>query len=375
MGSRYFRYVRYFRYFIGLSAVFIGLAANSLSTQASEKDNGYQVNTIATGLKSPWALAFLPNKDVLVTERAGSLRVVRDGTVLKQAVEGVPSVYLAGQGGLLDVMLDRNFANNGQIYLSYAYGNRNNNATRLIKARLIPHQDSYRLDDISVLFTAQPTKSTAHHYGARIAQMDDGSILLTVGDGYTHREEAQTLDNHFGKIVRINSDGSVPQDNPFVDNKNALPEIFSLGHRNQQSLLVHQGVIYENEHGPRGGDEVNVINPGNNYGWPVATFGIDYNGATISPFTKYQGMQSPLVDWTPSIAPSGMTEHKGSLYVTSLAEGSIRKLSYTKNQVKDEGIVFPELSGRLRDIVSGPDGNLYVLTDGGNAKIVQIIEQ
>ena len=369
MGSRYFRY------FIGLSAVLIGLAANSLSVQAGEKDNGYQVNTIATGLKSPWALAFLPNKDLLVTERAGSLRVVRDGTVLKQAVEGVPSVYLAGQGGLLDVMLDQNFDTNKQIYLSFAYGNRSKNATRLIKASLIPNQDSYRLDDILVLFTAQPTKSTGHHYGARIAQMDDGSILLTVGDGYTHREEAQTLDNHFGKIVRINSDGSVPQDNPFVDNKNALPEIFSLGHRNQQSLLVHQGVIYENEHGPRGGDEVNVINPGNNYGWPVATFGIDYNGATISPFTKYQGMQSPLVDWTPSIAPSGMTEHKGSLYVTSLAEGSIRKLSYTKNQVKDEGIVFSELSGRLRDIVSGPDGNLYVLTDGGNAKIVQIIEQ
>jgi len=222
-------------------------------------------------------------------------------------------------------------------------------------------------------------KSTAHHYGARIAQMPDGSLLMTVGDGFNYREQAQTLDNHFGKTIRVQRNGSVPSDNPFNETEDALPEIYSIGHRNQQGLLVDRGVIYQNEHGPQGGDEVNIITAGANYGWPIATFGIDYTGARISPFENYEGMQAPLVDWTPSIAPSSMAMHNGKLYVTSLAERSIRELTVIENQkenlqIKDQGIVFTQLSTRLRDVVSGPDGHLYVVADGDDARIVRIIQ-
>ncbi len=338
----------------------------------------YTLETIATGLDTPWAMTFLPNGDVLVTERSGKLRVVRDGKLLDQAVAGVPNVYFAGQGGLLDIMLDQNFANNHAAYLSFAHGERGANATRLIAAKLTATDSGYTLEDKQVLFTAQPDKRTAHHYGARIAQMSDGSLLMTVGDGYNYRERAQTLDNHFGKIVRINPDGSVPEDNPFVKLQGAMPEIYSLGHRNQQALLVADGVIYEHEHGPQGGDEVNIIKPGVNYGWPVATHGIDYTGARISPFTEYEGMQSPLVNWTPSIAPSGMTLHNGKLYVTSLAEQSVRELEIRDggdkpDYLRDNGVVFKDLNQRLRDVVDGPDGHLYFLTDGG--EIIRLIEK
>ena len=197
--------------------------------------------------------------------------------------------------------------------------------------------------------------------------MSDGSLLLTVGDGFNYREQAQTLDNHFGKIIRINQDGSPHADNPFLKTANAKPEIWSYGHRNMQALSVVDDVVYEHEHGPKGGDEVNVIKPGLNYGWPVITYGIDYNGAQITPFTEYQGMQQPAINWTPSIAPSAMAYHDGHLYVTSLAEQSVRKLSVSGNTVSDTGIVFKQLNSRMRDIASGPDGNLYVLTDGGHA--------
>ncbi len=327
-----------------------------------------QIQTVAKGLRSPWAMAFLPNGDLLVTQRNGQLRVVRDQRLLESPVTGAPKVYHAGQGGLLDIMLDKDFAENRTVYLSFAHGKRRANAARLISATLTQNGEGYSLDKQTVLFTAQPMKSTAHHYGARIAQLSDGSLIMTVGDGFDYREQAQTLDNHFGKIVRVNRDGSTPSNNPFINTEGALPEIYSFGHRNQQSLLVNNGVIYENEHGPKGGDEVNIIEAGVNYGWPIATNGIDYNGARISPFTSYQGTQDPIIDWTPSIAPSSMAMHKGHLYVTSLAERSLRKLQVDGKNITDLGIVFPKLNTRLRDVVSGPDGYLYVMTDDGHIK-------
>lgn len=326
------------------------------------------LSTVTDGLELPWAMEFLPNNDILVTERKGKLRLIRNGQLLDQAIDGTPDVYFAGQGGLLDVMLDADFANNQKLYLSYAMGDRNANSTQLMSATL----DGMTLKNQRILFTASPMKSTAHHYAGRIAQMDDGSVLLTIGDGFNYREQAQTLDNHFGKIIRINQDGSAHKDNPFLNTENAKADIFSYGHRNMQAITVVNGVIYENEHGPKGGDEVNIIESGLNYGWPVITFGIDYNGAQITPFTEYEGMQQPKVNWTPSIAPSSMAYHKGHLYVTSLAEQSVRKLSIDGSKITDNGIVFTQLKTRMRDIASAPDGHLYILTDGGNAKLLKI---
>jgi glucose/arabinose dehydrogenase len=305
---------------------------------------------------------------VLITERDGRLRVIRNGELLSESISGTPDVYFAGQGGLLDVMLDANFVNNQTLYLSYATGDRRANSTQLMSATL----DGMTLKNQRILFTASPMKSTAHHYAGRIAQMEDGSVLLAVGDGFDYREQAQTLDNHFGKIIRINQDGSAHKDNPFLNTDKAKADIWSYGHRNMQALTVVNGVVYENEHGPKGGDEVNIIEPGLNYGWPVITYGIDYNGAQITPFTEYEGMQQPKVNWTPSIAPSSMTYHKGHLYVTSLAEKSVRKLSIDGNKITDNGIVFKQLKTRMRDIASAPDGHLYILTDGGNAKLLKL---
>lgn len=294
---------------------------------------------------------------------------------MSQLVTGVPDVYFAGQGGLLDVMLDDNYTINKTIYLSFSHGERNANSTRLISAQLTKTDQHYSLSDVKTLFTAFPTKKTAHHHGGRIAQLDDSSLIMTVGDGFNYREKAQTLDNHFGKIIRIKRDGLTPKNNPFTKTDGALPEIYSYGHRNQQALLAFDGDIFEHEHGPKGGDEVNRIKAGANYGWPIATHGIDYTGARISPFSSYEGMQSPEVNWTPSIAPSSMAMHKGALYVTSLAEGSIRKLLIKPISIEDQGIVYDRLNERLRDIVSAPDGHLYVLTDGDNARLVKIIEE
>ena len=347
----------------------------SLISTASAQD--YKIETAISGLNSPWSLAFLPNGDQLITELGGKLRIVKDGVLVEESISGVPDVYVAGQGGLMDVVIDADFANNQRIYLSYAYGEKKANATRLISATL----KEGMLNNLKVLFTATPMKSTSHHYGGRIAQLSDNSLLLTVGDGFNYREQAQKLDNHFGKIIRIKSNGDIPADNPWSDVEGALPEIWSMGHRNEQAILVtNDGVVYENEHGPKGGDEINVIKAGQNYGWPIITRGVDYNGAQITPFTEYEGMQQPFVDWTPSIAPSGMTyydgnlfpEWKGDLFTVSLSQQSVRRVDLENGVAVSDERVFTELNQRMRDIRTGPDGAIYILTDGENGKLLRI---
>ena len=346
---------------------------NSVNAQHVAGDFGqYSTAVIVSGLNQPWAHEFLPNGDILITERGGSIKVVRDGKILTTDVSGVPEVYFSGQGGLLDIMLDADFTINRTLYLSYAYGSAKGNATRLVSATLIANKDSYQLDDIQTVFTASPLKQAPQHYSGRIAQLADSTLLLGIGDGFDYREHAQKLDSHLGKIIRVNRDGSVPVDNPFVKKEGAKPEIWSYGHRNHQALLVANDVVYQNEHGPKGGDEVNIIKPGLNYGWPIITRGRDYNFAQVTPYTEYPGMQQPLVDWTPSIAPSSMVFHKNSLYVTALAEQSIRQLSVNGSQITDQGKVFTEIKGRIRDISTSPDGILYVLTDGEEAQLVKI---
>lgn len=351
------------------------LASSVINAQhtATETDD-YSTTVVASGFNQPWAHEFLPNGDILVTERVGNLKIVRDGKILEQVVSNVPESYYAGQGGLLDIMLDSDFDRNRTLYLSYAFGSSSGNATRLVSATLNTNGDNYALENINILFTASPLKQTPQHYSGRIAQMGDDSLLLTVGDGFDYREDAQRLDNHLGKIIRINRDGSIPADNPFLAQRGAKPEIWSYGHRNHQSLVIADGVVYQNEHGPKGGDEVNIIEAGLNYGWPVITQGRDYNGASVTPYIEYTDMQQPLVDWTPSIAPSSMTFHMSKLYVASLAEKSIRMLTTDGETINDQGIVFEAIEGRIRDIAVGLDKHIYVLTDGDQAELIKITQ-
>ena len=335
------------------------------------------VEIIAENLDHPWSLAFLPDGRLLVTERSGSLRIVDQGQV-SEPLANVPAVYAKSQGGLMDVVLHPDHANNGWIYLTLAHGSAKANATRLIRARL----EGNALVDVEVLFTAKPFKDTPVHYGGRLAFLPDNSLLLSVGDGFDYREQAQLLDNHFGKIVRLLDDGKVPPDNPFIDGVGNLPEIWSYGHRNPQAIIVHaeRDVVFAHEHGPDGGDEINVIVPGRNYGWPITTHGRDYSGAAISPFTELHGTVDPMLHWTPSIAPAGMAlvqgdkypKWQGNLMVAALKARELRRVTIDSETIEQQSLLT-DLGERIRDVRTGPDGYLYVLTDNSNGRILKLI--
>lgn len=354
-----------------LLTAFAGLIPNQ---PAAAKE--YAVETLADGLVFPWSVAFLPNGSLLITEKSGQLRLLKDGE-LSEPIKGVPAVFYAGQGGLLDVAVDRDFTANQTIYLSYAHGDSSANATRLVSARLEDNQ----LKDLEILFTASPLKKRAYHYGGRILETPDNRLLLTVGDGSKYRDHAQQLDSHLGKIIRINKDGTVPQDNPWAEVEGALPEIWSMGHRNPQALVISaDGQIYANEHGPKGGDEINLIEPKNNYGWPVVTRGVEYNGDTISDLKNAPGMQLPLVNWTPSIAPGGMAWYggqqfknwAGDLLVVSLKEQKVRRIDLENSKVVSDTHVLENIDERMRDIRIGPDGSIYILTDEKRGKLLKV---
>jgi aldose sugar dehydrogenase len=339
----------------------------------------YRVETVAEGFEFPWSLAFLPDGRMLVTERAGRLRIVEDGKLLKDAISGLPPVFVSGQGGLFEVLPDPGFANNQTLFLSFAHGTDRANHTRVIRARLVGNE----LKDVTPIFTVKPAKRGGAHFGARMAWLADGTLAISTGDGFNYREQAQKLDNHLGKIVRIRKDGSVPSDNPFVADKNALPEIYSLGHRNVQGLVFdsESGKLYAHEHGPRGGDEVNLIEPGRNYGWPLITYGVDYSGAIISPYTEKPGLEQPLAYWVPSIAPAGMTMYrgtlfpkwKGSLLVSALAGQKVQRVPIDNGKAGQQETLFAELEKRLRDIRTGPDGALYLLTDEASGSVLRVV--
>jgi aldose sugar dehydrogenase len=338
----------------------------------------YVVETLATGLAHPWSLAFLPDGRLLVTERAGRLRVIEKGALNPQPVAGLPPVYVAGQGGLFDVLPAPDFARSGIIYLSFAHGDARANNTRLIRARLQDHT----LTQVQVLFTAQPLRNTPVHYGGRMAWLGDGTLALTLGDGYNFREDAQRLDSHTGALVRLNADGSIPADNPFIKTPGALHEIYSYGHRNAQGIVFDaaSGRLYAHEHGPKGGDELNLIQPGRNYGWPVITHGVDYSGAVISPYTEREGMEQALKVWVPSIAPGGMTLYtgklfpawQGDLFISALAARAVHRLKLDNGRPVAEEVLFKELDERIRDVRSGPDGALYLLTDSTDGKVLRV---
>ena len=340
----------------------------------------YQSRVVATGLNHPWSLAFLPNGSILVSELSGSFRIVDSDGNVSAKLTGTPEVVFRGQGGLSDILLDQDFENNSTFYFTYSAvdADQDNAVTLFIaRARLEPTS----IEDLEVIFRATAPRRAPVHFGAKLAWLPDGTLLITSGDGFDMREQAQSLDNHFGKLLRIKKDGGIPADNPFVKSADALHEIYSYGHRNPQGLVVlDNGDIFQHEHGPRGGDEINHIMPEKNYGWPAITYGVDYSGALISPFTARAGMEQPVKQWTPSIAPSGVMvytgdsfpEWKGSMFVTALVSKDVRRITGYRDGATEEEELFSKLFGRLRNIYQTPEGNIMLVTDGAGGKLIEI---
>ena len=342
------------------------------------------VERFAEGLAHPWGMAFLPDGGMLVTERTGSLRVVSAEGTLSDPIAGVPPVVARGQGGLLDVALHPDFADNRMIYWSYSEaGDGGTNGTAIARGRLA--EDMTSLADVEVIFRQAPKVRSNAHFGSRLVFDNDGFLFATLGERSSarYRVMAQDLDTHLGKVIRIRDDGSVPDDNPFVGRDDARPEIWSYGHRNPQGMAVHPvtGAIWIHEHGPRGGDEVNIPQAGDNHGWPVFSYGREYSGDPITDLKEYPPeFAEPIYQWTPSIAPSGMAfyagegiaEWQGDVFVGALALTSLRRLSLDGDRVIGEETLLADMDLRIRDVEIGPDGALYVLTDEDDGAILRI---
>ncbi len=334
-----------------------------------------RVETVADGLDHPWGLAFLPDGRLLVTERPGRLRVVSLQGEVGEAVAGVPEVFAEGQGGLLDVALDPDFAANRRIYFSYAEPGEGGASTAVARGRL----DDNRLSDVEVIFRQQPKLGGGAHFGSRLAFAPDGNLFITTGERFKF-DPAQDLSNTIGKIVRIRPDGTIPNDNPFVGREGVPPAIWSYGHRNVQAAAIHpqSGALWAIEHGPRGGDELNIIEPGRNYGWPLVSWGRHYNGRDIpDPDTRPDLTQS-IFQWTPVIAPSGMMFYTGTLFpewqgdilVGGLVAEAIVRLSQDGKRAEEQERL--PLEARIRDVAQGPDGAVYALTDEDDGAILRI---
>jgi|TARA_B110000305_G_scaffold241125_1_gene313947 glucose/arabinose dehydrogenase len=352
-----------------------------LSTISLAENNIYELEVIADNLDHPWSAVSLPSGDILVTELPGNIKLISlDGSKIIN-IKNIPEVLFAGQGGLSDITIHPDYNQNGWIYFSYsAYSddNRELNTLFVDRARIINNS----LVDIENIFKADAERRAPVHFGAKLLFLKDRSLLITSGDGFDYRELAQKLDNHFGKIIRVLDDGQIPKDNPFFNRSDALPDIWAYGIRNPQGIYLDQNdVVFENEHGPRGGDELNIIKPGINYGWPAITYGIDYIGALISPFTEKSGMEQPIHYWTPSIAPSGMTiyekdlfpEWKNKIFVSSLVFSDVRMLSLNKeNLITKEQILFKEIGKRIRNVLTLPSGELLLITDKENGQLIRV---
>jgi glucose/arabinose dehydrogenase len=342
----------------------------------------FRVETVASGLANPWALAFLPDGRLLVTERPGRMRIVsRDGKI-SEPIDGVPEVAAVGQGGLLDVVLAPDFAQSRTIYFTYAEPRGQQNGTSVARARLVESGGKARLENLTVIFRQEPAIGGGFHFGSRIAIAGDGTLFVTLGERF-RRDAAQDLSGHLGKVIRIRPDGSVPPDNPFLKREGARPEIWSWGHRNPQSAAMHPQTrkLWIVEHGPRGGDEINIPEAGKNYGWPVIGYGVDYSGARIHAGTHREGMEQPIYHWVPSIAPCGMAFYtgeafpgwRGSLFVGSLARATLIRLDLDGEKVTGEERLLEGTGMHIRDVRLAPDGTLYLLTDARDAKILRLV--
>lgn len=372
------------RLILALSVALAGMAADGPAVAQVFKSSAgrIKVETVVGGLDHPWAFAVLPDGRMLVTERPGRMRIAtRDGT-LSSPVANVPEVRAVGQGGLLDVILDRDFVNNRTIYFCFAETFEGGGRTAMARATLDAGA-APKLADTRVIFRQLGPPSSGNHYGCRIVQMPDRTLMLAMGEHSSTREEAQNLSNHLGKIIRIAPDGSVPKDNPLVGKIAARPEIWSYGHRNPQGAAINPatGQYWMHEHGPRGGDEINIPQAGKNYGWPVIGYGIDYSGAKIHDSTHKDGMEQPIHYWVPSIAPSGMAFYtgdlfkgwKGNLFVGGLRSQMLVRLQFDGDKVVKEERLLEGLGERIRDVRQGPDGAIYLATDNSAGRILRIV--
>ncbi len=341
---------------------------------------GVKTEVVAQGLDSPWAFAPLPGGEWLVTERPGSMRKIDAKGKVGAPLQGLPKIDAVGQGGLLDLVLDSGFANNRQLYFCYAEAGPGGSGTALAKARL--NADATALEQVQVIFRQVPKMTGRNHFGCRIVEARDGNLFMTLGERFTGLQRAQQLDNHLGKIIRITKDGKAPADNPFIRTAGALPEIYSYGHRNPQGMLLNaQGQLWAHEHGPQGGDELNLIQAGKNYGWPVITYGENYGGGKIGDgLTAKDGMVQPVLHWTPSIAPSGLAQltskaygdaWQGSYFLGSLKFRYLERVQLKEGKVVAQQKLLEDI-GRLRDVRQGPDGLIYVLTENEPAQLLRL---
>ncbi|MDE5075720.1 MAG: PQQ-dependent sugar dehydrogenase [Trichodesmium sp. St5_bin2_1] len=361
---------------------------NSSVSNAENIDStlDYRKITLVENLEHPWSLAWLPDGEILITERPGRLRIIRDGNLDQISIAGVPQVFAMGQGGLLDVSVHPRFAENRLIYLTYSQGDRSGNRTRIARARL----ENNTLGDLRVIFEVSQSKPGAQHFGSRIIWLADGTLVASIGDGGNPpiefngefiRQQAQNRNSHLGKVIRLNDDGSIPSNNPFATSKDAKPALWSYGHRNIQGMTLDptRNRVWATEHGSRGGDELNLIERGENYGWPVVTHSREYSGGLISPETSRPGLVDPKVIWTPSIAPSGLAfyngdrfpQWRGNLFAGGLVSQDIRRIELDEggNVIAQHSIPIGQ---RVRDVRQGPDGLLYILTDDPNGQLIRL---
>lgn len=362
---------------LGLAALMAGAAPAAIAQETvRSKAADFRIVEVATDLEHPWGLAFLPDGRMLVTERPGQLRIVGADGSLSAPLTGLPEIYDSGQGGLLDVILDPDFASNSTIYFSYSTPVERRGTTRIAKAKLT----DTGLEDVTVLFTATTPGSNGRHFGSRLVIGTDGYLYASIGD-HGADDTAQDLSLHSGKIIRITKDGAPAPGNPFLDTAGALPEIYTYGNRNPQGMtLTPEGELWANEHGPRGGDEVNVITAGANYGWPVVTHGRAYSGLPMGEGKEKEGMTPPIQVYVPSIAPSGMAFYQGDafkgwqgdLFIGALALTHLNRLDMENGKIVGEERLLEDKGWRIRDVRSGPDGFLYLLTDAPDGKLVRL---
>ena len=362
---------------LGLAALMAGAAPAAIAQETvRSKAADFRIVEVAKNLEHPWGLAFLPDGRMLVTERPGRLRIVGADGSLSAPLTGLPEIYDSGQGGLLDVILDPDFASNNTIYFSYSTPVERRGTTRIAKAKLT----DTGLEDVTVLFTATTPGSNGRHFGSRLVIGTDGYLYASIGD-HGADDTAQDLSLHSGKIIRITKDGAPAPGNPFLDTAGALPEIYTYGNRNPQGMtLTPEGELWANEHGPRGGDEVNVITAGANYGWPVVTHGRAYSGLPMGEGKEKEGMTPPIQVYVPSIAPSGMAFYQGDafkgwqgdLFIGALALTHLNRLDMEDGKIVGEERLLEDKGWRIRDVRSGPDGFLYLLTDAPDGKLVRL---
>ncbi|GJM00957.1 MAG: hypothetical protein DHS20C07_26360 [Methyloligella sp.] len=363
-----------------IGAIVLSQSHSKAEGSHQSEEHKFKVVEYVNWLSNPWGMAFLPNGDILITEkRKKQLRIIRNGKLDESPIVGLPrNIDTGGQGGLLDVTAHPNFKENNLVYFSYSGTGKGGKGTEVAKGKL----SGNKLENVQTIFKVSPKTSGSHHYGSRLQFAKDGTLFITTGDRYSYLKEAQNPSNHLGSVIRINDDGSIPKDNPFVGHAKFKPETYSYGHRNAQGLTLNpkDNSLWLHEHGPRGGDELNKLDkPGANYGWPKVTYGIDYSGSIISNKTKAPGIIPPVIYWKPSIAPSGMSFYTGdkfpnwqdNLFVGALAGAHLRRIVFKGDKVIKQEVLLKH-TARFRDVKTGPDGYIYLLTDDSEGQLLRL---